>query len=88
MSTGANATVTKVPSLPHPVARRFAALPDLALLAVIAVAYVGVTLWLGRHLWFYFDECDFFTRSLDNPMDYLSPHNEHFVAIPFLLYGA
>jgi len=87
MSTRANRTATPAPSLPHRVARAFAALPDLALLAVVAVAYVGVTLWLGRHLWFDFDECDFFTRSLGNPMDYLSPHNEHFVAVPFLLYG-
>ena len=39
------------------------------------MAYVGVTRWLGRHLCFYFDECEFFTRSLGNPMDYLRPHN-------------
>jgi hypothetical protein len=68
-------------------ARAVAALPDPAFLLIIALTYVGVTLWLGRHLWFYYDECDFLARSLGNPMDYLRPHNEHFVALPFLLYG-
>lgn len=79
--------MTRAASLPRRAASAFAAQPDHAFLVVIALVYVGATLWLGRHLWFYFDECDFFARSLGNPMDYLRPHNEHFVAVSFLVYG-
>ena len=50
---------------------------------------MGATLWLGRNLWFYFDECDFLhTRDLGNPIDYLRPHNEHWVTLSFLAYGS
>ena len=80
--------MTRAAALPYRAARAFASLPDHAFLWMIALGYVGATLWLGRHLSFYYDECDFLTRSLGNPMDYLRPHNEHFVALPFLLYGA
>lgn len=69
-------------------ARALAALPNLAMLAIIAVAYVGATLWLGRNLWFYYDECDFLTRDLGSLSDLLRPHNEHWVTIPFLAYGS
>ncbi len=59
----------------------------IALLAALAVVYVGVTLWLGRQLTFYFDECDFLTRSLTNLDDLLRPHNEHWVTLAFIPYG-
>jgi hypothetical protein len=49
---------------------------------------VAVTLWLGRNLWFYFDECDFLTRDLGSLSDLLRPHNEHWVTMAFLAYGS
>ena len=70
----------------HRTARGVASVPDHAFLVIIALTYVGATLWLGRHLTFYYDECDFFARSLSNPADYLRPHNEHLVVLPFLMY--
>lgn len=78
--------MTRAARLPHRAARSFAALTDFGVLAIIALASASATLWLGRHLWFYFDECDYLTRDLGNPIDYLRPHNEHWVTLPFLAY--
>jgi hypothetical protein len=70
------------------VARAIGVLPDHAFLIVIASVYIVVTLWLGRHLTFYLDECDFLGRHLGNLTDLLRPHNEHWVTVPFVLYGS
>lgn len=42
--------MTRGAPLPHRTARALTSLPGVAVLAAIALAYVAVTLWLGRQL--------------------------------------
>jgi hypothetical protein len=86
MNAAASPTMTRAAVLLRRTARAFAALPDVAFLLAIAAAYVAATLWLGRHLTFYLDECDFLARNLGDPMDWLRPHNEHWVTVAFPIY--
>jgi hypothetical protein len=60
----------------------------VAVFAAMAVAAVALTLWLGRDLTFFMDECDFLnTRDPTDPMSLLAPHNEHWMTIPLIAYS-
>jgi hypothetical protein len=51
--------------------------------ASLVVAFLAL-MYLGRHLWFFFDEWDV----VGNPGPSLfAPHNEHWSTIPYLVYG-
>jgi hypothetical protein len=61
----------------------------LVVFAAAAAVAVGLTLWLGRDLTFFMDECDFLnTRDLGDPESLLAPHNEHWMTVPLIAYSA
>lgn len=86
MTAGTMRIVNLAASRGRGAAHGLAALPDQVFLASIATAYVVATLWLGRFLTFYYDECDFLARNLGNPIDWLRPHNEHWITVAFPFY--
>lgn len=60
----------------------------VAAFVAVAVVAVALTLWLGRDLSFFMDECDFLnTRDPTDPASLLAPHNEHWVTIPLIAYS-
>lgn len=65
--------------------------PDRWMLAFAAIALAAAVtlLWLGLGMTFFSDEWAFIEgRSLGNPVSWFTPHNEHWVTFPVLLYRA
>ncbi len=57
--------------------------------AVLAAVCSAFVLWLGFGLTFFSDEWAFIDkRSLLDPSTWWAPHNEHWSALPILIYGA
>ena len=55
----------------------------------VAVAAALALLWLGLGMTFFADEWPFIERrSLGDPLSWFTPHNEHWVTLPVLLYRA
>lgn len=60
----------------------------LAIFVAMAVVAAALTLWLGRDLTFFMDECDFLNaRDLSDPVSVLAPHNEHWMTAPLIAYS-
>jgi hypothetical protein len=75
---------------PRPETSR-APFPDRWVLAFGAIALVAAVtlLWLGLGMTFFSDEWAFIEgRSLGDPVSWFTPHNEHWVTFPVLLYRA
>lgn len=58
----------------------------LAVFVVIALVAIVLTLWLGRDLTFFMDDCAFLARDPTDPSSLLEPHNEHWMTIPMIAY--
>jgi hypothetical protein len=59
-----------------------------AVFVAMAAVAVALTLWLGRDLSFFMDECDFLnTRDATDVASLLAPHNEHWMTIPLIAYS-
>jgi hypothetical protein len=60
----------------------------VAVFAAMAAVAVALTLWLGRDLTFFMDECAFLlARDPTDPASLLEPHNEHWVTIQLIAYS-
>jgi hypothetical protein len=78
--------VAETPVVGDPKQERRARPAAIAFAAIAAGSFVFY-LWAGRHLWFTGDEWDFILdRDGADVRDLLRPHNEHFSAIPILVY--
>ena len=76
------------PSLGTPVLLGWVARHNVAVFAAISVVAVVLTLWLGRDLTFFMDECDFLNeRDPSSLSSLLAPHNEHWMTIPLIAYS-
>ena len=58
----------------------------VAAFVVMAIAAVTLTLWLGRDLTFFMDDCAFLARDPTDPLSLLEPHNEHWMTVPIVAY--
>jgi len=63
--------------------------PATSIFAILCVIAAATLLWLGRGMTFFADEWAFIeSRSLGDPVSWFTPHNEHWVTLPVLVYRA
>ena len=63
--------------------------PATSIFAILALLAAATLVWLGRGMTFFADEWAFIeSRSLGNPVSWFTPHNEHWVTLPVLVYRA
>jgi hypothetical protein len=57
--------------------------------AAIAVVWLGLILWVGRHTGYFFDDWDFVLgRRTGGLSDFTNPHADHVVILPVAIYKA